>query len=116
MAEDRNRLLHVERLGALGLAGGVQRDLFDAGLRLAQQLLAAALERLAALVDRDRFLQRHLAFFEALDDGFEFLDRPFEAQGVDIGVLVGHGRLGSFQPRISAVTWAAAERARPWRS
>src|SRR5205085_1958479 len=49
----------LERLGAGRLAGGVERDLLHARLGLAQQFLAAALERLAALVDRHRFLERH---------------------------------------------------------
>ena len=40
----------------------------------------------------------------------------FETQGFDIGVLVSHGLCKSFHPRISAVTWAAADWARPWRS
>src|SRR5262249_45044019 len=51
--------LHIERLGPLRPAGGVEGDLLDARLGLLQQLLAAALERLAALVDRDRLLERH---------------------------------------------------------
>src|SRR6516164_8514099 len=110
------RLFYVERFGALGLAGGVEGDLFDPCLRLAQQLLAAALESFAPLIDRDRFFERHLAFFEPLDDRLEFLDRAFETQGFDIGVLVSHGLCKSFHPRISAVTWAAADWARPWRS
>ena len=41
-------LLHVERLGAGGVAGGVQRDLLHPRLGLPQQVLAAALERFAA--------------------------------------------------------------------
>src|SRR5262245_13374451 len=45
----------VERLGAGRLARAVERDLLDPGFGLPQQLLAAALERLAALVDRHRF-------------------------------------------------------------
>src|SRR5689334_13659633 len=68
-AEQGTRSAHVERLGALRLAGSVERDLLDARLGLLEQFLAAALERFAALVDRDRFLERHLAFLEPLDDG-----------------------------------------------
>src|SRR4029077_14863114 len=52
------RLLHVERYGAVRLAARIGRDLVDAGLRLAQQFLAAALQGLAALIDRYRFFQR----------------------------------------------------------
>jgi len=36
-------LLNVERLAAFGLAAGVERDLFYAGLGLPQQLLATPL-------------------------------------------------------------------------
>src|SRR5262245_57521688 len=63
-------LLHVERLDAGGLAGGVKRDLLDPRLGLAQQLLAAALELFAPLIDLDRFLERNLALFKPLDDRF----------------------------------------------
>src|SRR5580692_10280980 len=83
--------LHIERLGALRLAGGVEGDLFHARLRLAQQFLAAALEHLAALVDRDRLLERHLAFLEPLDDRLELLDRLLEAQFLYVRMVVlGH--------------------------
>src|SRR5262245_11889937 len=86
-------LLDVERLGSGGLAGGVERDLPDPRLRLPQQLLAAAFERLAALIDGDRFLERHLALLEPLDDRLEFLDRPLERQALDVGMIgLGHDR------------------------
>src|SRR5436190_23575534 len=64
-------LFHVERLGAGRLARGIERDLLDPGLGEPQQFLAAALERFPALVDGNRFLQRHLALLQALDDGFK---------------------------------------------
>src|SRR5262245_43445272 len=51
---------NVERLGAGRLAAGIEPDLLHPSLGLAEQLLAAALERLAALVDCDRLLERHL--------------------------------------------------------
>src|SRR5437588_656048 len=54
----RATLFHVERLGAGRLARRIERDLLHPCFGLAQQLLAAALERLAALVDGDRFLER----------------------------------------------------------
>src|SRR5882757_11348451 len=82
---------HVEGLGAGRLARSVERDLLDPRLGLAQQLVAAALERLAALVDRHRFLERHLALFEALHDRFELLDRLLERKLLDVGVF-GHLR------------------------
>src|SRR5262249_33657459 len=84
----------VERLGSGRLAGGIEPDLLYPSLGLAQQVLAAALERLAALVDGDRFFERHLALFEALDDGLELLDRPLEGQALDVGMsVVGHVRV-----------------------
>src|SRR5215471_16876305 len=116
------KLFHVQRLGALRLAGSIERDLLDPRFGLPQQVLAAPLEGFAALIDGDRFLKWHLAVFEALDDRLQFLDRPLEAQLVDIGevffgqVRLGHGVRCSFHPRIRAVTCAATERDRPWRS
>src|SRR5580693_4859131 len=85
-------LPHIQRLGAGRLAPGIKRDLLHPRLGRAQQFLAAALERLAALVDRDRLLERHLAVLKPLDDGFELLDRALERQPRDVGVgFVGHG-------------------------
>src|SRR5262245_7931182 len=85
-------LLDVERLGSGRLASGVERDLLDPRLGLPQQLLAAALECLAALIDGDRFLERHLALLEPLDDRLELLDRPLERQALDVGMIgLGHG-------------------------
>src|SRR5262249_46134816 len=123
-------LLHVEGLRPGRVAGSVEGDLFDPRLRLTQELLAAALEHLAALVDRDRFLERNIAAFELLYDRFELGQRLFEGQLVRVGIHgVGHQRscrrIGSeefsayalgIHPRISAVTCAATERARPSRS
>src|SRR5882757_2651159 len=84
-------LLHIERLGPGDLAAGVGGDLVDAGLGLAQQFLAAPLQGFAALVDRNRFLKRHLAVLEPLDDRFKFLDRALEAQLFDVYLGVfGH--------------------------
>src|SRR6185437_8154562 len=83
----------VERFGAGWLAGRVERDLLHACLGLTQQFLTAPLERLAALVDRNRLLERDLAFLEPLDDRLQFLDRPLEGQFLDVGVVVfGHRR------------------------
>src|SRR5712691_10886727 len=80
-------LFDVERLGSGRLARGIEGDLLDPGLGLAQQFHAATLERLAALVDRDRLLERHLALLEPLDDRFELLDRLLEGQARDVGVV-----------------------------
>ena len=80
-------LLHVERLGAGGVAGGVEGDLLHPRLGLPQQVLAAALERFAAFVDGDQLLERHLALFEPLDDQFELLDGALERQLSDVAVI-----------------------------
>src|SRR5712691_6911872 len=89
-----NASCHVQRLGSGRLAAGIERDFFDPRLGLAQQLLAAAFERLAALVDGDGLLERHLALFEPLDDRFELLDRLLEGQALDVGMGgVGHDRV-----------------------
>jgi hypothetical protein len=56
-------------------------------------------QRLAALVDGDRFLQLDLAAFEPGDDGLELLQRLLEAEPGDLGAvrpgdpggLLGHG-------------------------
>jgi hypothetical protein len=79
--------LYIERLTAGWSAAGIERDLLDPRLSLAQQILAAALEHLATFVNGNRFLKRHLALFEAFDDRFEFFDRPFEGHMPDIAVV-----------------------------
>src|SRR4051812_20960384 len=79
-------LLHIERLGAGRLARSIERDLFHARFGLAQEFLAALLERLAALVDEDRLFERDLAFLEPLDDRFELLDGALEGQALDVGI------------------------------
>src|ERR1700746_67067 len=85
----------VERFGSGRLAGGIERDLLHPGLGLPQQLLAAALEPLAALVDGARLLERPLALPEPLDDRFELFDRPLEGEALDVGMgVVGHDRSG----------------------
>ena len=65
----------------------------------AQQFLAAPLERFAALVDRHRFLERHLALLQPLDDRFQLLDRPLEGQFLHVGIVVfGHRRSRRLPP------------------
>ena len=131
--ESQRDSLHVERLGS-GRLAGIEGDLLHPRLGLAQQFLAAALQRLAALVDRDRLLERHGAALELLHDLLEFGERLLEAELLDVGIgIVGHhrsdfvaatraafypfrGNLSPPHPRISAVTCAATERASPSRS
>src|SRR5579863_5079036 len=89
-------LLDVKRLGPSRFARGVERDLLDTRLGLPQQFLAAALKRFTALIYRDRFLEWHLAFFEPLDDRFEFFDRALERQLSDFAIrFLRHHRLSS---------------------
>src|SRR5206468_4257562 len=127
--------LHVERLGPGDLAVGIGGNLVDAGLGLAQQFLAAALQRLAALIDRDRFLERHLAVLQPLHDRFELLDRALEGEFFDVHLgILGHIKFpnaplraqnqthfcgaivaGIYAP-INAVTWAATDSFSPCRS
>src|ERR1700730_7907880 len=84
-------LLNVERFSPGDLPRRVGGNLVAAGLGLPQQFLTAAFQGLAALVDGDRFLQRHLAVFQPLHDRLELLERALEAQllGVRWGVF-GH--------------------------
>src|SRR5829696_8019020 len=74
----------VERRRSGRLAGGADGDLLDAGLGALEERLAMLLQRLAALVDGDRFLERDLAALEALDDLLEFLERLLERQVCDL--------------------------------
>src|SRR3989440_9754712 len=85
------QLLHVQRLCADRLAGGIERDFFHPRFRKPQQFLAAALQRLAAFVDRDRFLERHIAALELLHDLLKLRERLLEAESFDVGICsVGH--------------------------
>ena len=68
------RRVVVERLGARRLAVAAEPDALDPAFRLLEQLLAVVLQRLAALVDRDRLLEVDLALFESLDDRLELLE------------------------------------------
>src|ERR1700730_2201165 len=83
--------LNVERLGTGHLAAGVGSDFVDPRFGLPQQFLAPPFQGLAALVNGDGFLQRHLAVLKPLDDRFEFLDRALKAQLLDVHLGVfGH--------------------------
>src|SRR5215813_590991 len=105
-------LVHVERLGPGRLAGGIERDLLDPCLGLAQQFLATTLERLAALVDQDRLLERYLALFEPLDDRFQLFDRALKGQARDVGVgIFGHGLL--YPASRSCILTALTSRSNP---
>src|SRR5215207_9820641 len=58
----------VERGRPGRLARGAERDLLDAGFGALEERFAVALQRLAALVDPDRLLERDLAALEAAHD------------------------------------------------
>src|SRR3954469_1752394 len=78
-------LLRVERRRPGRLAVRTDGDLLDAGLGALQQRLAVLLQGLAALVDRDRVLEGHVALLEPLHDGLELLERLLEGQARDFG-------------------------------
>src|SRR5690242_17447754 len=81
----------VERLSSGRLAAGVERDLLHARFRLLEQLFAARLERLAALVHGDGLLERHLAALELAHDRLELRDRRLEGHRLHVGIrLFGH--------------------------
>src|SRR3954465_9572868 len=88
--------LHVEGLGTRGLSRRVECDLLDPRLRLAQQLLTAALQDLPALIDRDGLLKRNITALELLHDLLELGERFLEGELRDVGVGgLDHGRLTS---------------------
>ena len=83
-----------------------------------EQRVAVLLQRLAALVDRDRLGERHVAALEPADDLLELLQRLLEGQLFDAAAVSASAmRLRSSDRRahafISAATWAATESARP---
>src|SRR3569832_2827796 len=78
--------VHVERLAAGRLAAGIERDLLHPRFGLLQELLAAGLERLAALVHRARLLERHLATLEFAHALFELRARRLEGHGLNVGI------------------------------
>src|SRR5216683_2356786 len=108
-----NHLVAVERLArdaALGVAG----DFFHPHLGIRKQRLAALLQRLAALVNLDRFLERDVALLQPLHDRLQFGERLLERQRGDVGVSLFFIR-HALQPCISAPTWAATDWASPSR-
>src|ERR1700752_5182888 len=83
--------LHIQRLGPRRLTRRIERDLLDPRFRCAQQLLAAPLQDLTALVDRDGFLKRNVAAFELLHDLLQLGERLLEGELCDVGIRgVGH--------------------------
>src|SRR5262245_6596483 len=90
---DTGSVLGLHGFGAGGPAVLVERDFLDPRLGSAQQRVAMGLERLAPLVDEDRGLKLDVALFQAIDDGFELLQRLLEVHGLDVGVVFrfGHG-------------------------
>ena len=69
----------LERL-RLDFARALHQD-FDAGFGLFQLLAAGVAELHAALEQFERALQRQLAAFHFLDDGFQLLESGLEAEG-----------------------------------
>jgi hypothetical protein len=68
-----------------------KRDLLDAHFGVLQQLVAALFQRFASFVKPDRFVERNRAFFELIDDLFEFRERRFERHCRDFRPHLGHG-------------------------
>src|SRR5215467_8348423 len=80
--------IDIQPLGPGRLACGVEGDLFDARLGLAQEFFASPLQALAALVDCNRLLERHFPFLESLHDRLELLDRALEGQALDVAIVI----------------------------
>ena len=91
----RRRGDHRSRLGSAGKRGGrrlqlatVGQDL-DAALGVLEPGVTEARELHAALVQRQRLLEREVAFLELLDDRLELGDRAFEVLDGSIS-MTGH--------------------------
>jgi hypothetical protein len=76
-------------------AGRAHDDFFQAAFRGFQLGFAMCLQRLATLVQRDGVLKVDLALFQAGNNGFQFLQRAFEAEFFDGLALLG-GRNGGY--------------------
>src|SRR5690606_11403041 len=85
-------LLAVEWLDTDGFAVACETDLLDLVFSRLEQAIAMRLERLAALVNPDRLVQRHIATFEIVDNALQRLQRLFE--GHELDVVVDRRRLG----------------------
>src|SRR5690606_13209169 len=82
----------VERHGGAGLAVGAGDDLLDPRLRCVEPGLAVPPQGLAALVEPDRFVERHVTAFELANHVLERLERLLEAHRGNIGARLVHGR------------------------
>src|SRR5581483_4492904 len=111
-------LLPVERLGARGLAFGVAGDFFDTRLGFGEKRIATLLQRLAALVNLDGFLEGNVAFFKALHDLLELGKRLLEGERGHVGKIFFFFRhhLIRYPAFINSFTCAATESASPCRS
>src|SRR5690606_22795114 len=105
-------LLAVQRLGPGRLAVARKANLFNLVLGSLQQAVAMRLQRLSALVDADRLVERDVAALKVVNDLLQCIERLLEAHLRDILIrLVSHD-----YPFISRPTWAATENASPCRS
>src|SRR5262245_15948308 len=57
------------------------------------------LQRLAPLIDQDRGLELHVALLQAVDDGFELLQRLLEAHVLDVGMFRSFGHAEPLAPQ-----------------
>jgi hypothetical protein len=94
--------LDIERRDAFWLAVLAERDFFDARLGLAQQGVATALQRIAALIELHGVIERDGRLFELADNVFQLLHRFFEWQAGDVGVGLRHGGV-SFGDELGAI-------------
>jgi hypothetical protein len=65
-------------------ASRTQHDLFQPAFGGFQLFLAMALQGLSAFVQGDGILKVHLALLKAGNNGFQLLERAFEAQFFDV--------------------------------
>ena len=71
LADHAVEVIIVERDDPLDRAVRRKRDLLDPHLGVLEQLIATPLQSFAPLVEPDRLVERHRAFFELIDDRFE---------------------------------------------
>src|SRR5690606_176860 len=93
----------VERHGAGRSAARTLDDLLDARLRSIEARLAMPAQRFTALVESDRFFQRHVTALELANDVFERAKRFFEAHAIDrLGLSFHRGGLAGLPVAVNS--------------
>src|SRR5271165_3421967 len=77
-------LIDVERLGAGGAPIRAERDLLDSLFGARQQIRAMRLQRFASRIDQNRIFEPDGAFFQLIDDFFEFGEGALEGKAGDV--------------------------------